>query len=132
MFPVSERVPMVFQNRIEELKKLITSSPLRRIVSHETVRSTSVHPSCGDEVCFTAVFDNNMVITDIGVTGEGCLLSKAAGILAAQYALGKTIAEVSMLSDDLIIALLDLGPLGPTRRQCVSVVVDALKKLIKE
>lgn len=119
---------MTFQQRVAVLKNLIETSPLRRELEHGAVRSVALHPTCGDSVCFTAHIKNNTII-DIGTTGEGCLLSKAAGVIAAQYALGKTCAQVRELTDDILIALLELGPIGPTRRQCVSIVVSALHKI---
>lgn len=120
---------MSFKNRIQELKELIHSSPYRCSLAQATARSSVIHPSCGDEVLFSARIHDGKII-EIGVVGSGCLLSQAAGILAAEYAHGRSLTEIRKLSDDILITALNIGYIGPTRRQCITVVINALQKLI--
>ena len=119
---------MSFQNRVQELKEMVRSSPYRCPIDQSTHSSSKLHPSCGDEVAFSArVVDGKVV--EISVQGSGCLLSQAAGIIAARYAHNRLRAELLQLTDDSIIEQLGIGPIGPTRRQCITIVTEALKIL---
>lgn len=119
---------MSFSKRAQELKEHVRASAYRCALHNPTARSSALHPSCGDEVVFS-VRVHEGVIVEIGVLGEGCLLSQAAAVLAAQYVHNKLVTEVAGLSDDLLISLLNIGHVGPTRRQCISLVTQALKQL---
>lgn len=120
---------MSFKDRAQELKELIRSSPYRRSIAQATSHSTLTHPSCGDEVLFSARIHDGKIV-EIGVLGSGCLLSQAAGILAAEYAQGRSLLELAQCSDDMLINALNIGHVGPTRRQCITMVIEALKQLI--
>jgi NifU-like protein involved in Fe-S cluster formation len=120
---------MSFKNRVHELKEMIRSSSYRYSVPEATAQSGITHPSCGDEILFSARIHDGKII-EIGVLGSGCLLSQAAGIIAAEYAHGKLLSEIVQCSDDMLIKALNIGHVGPTRRQCITIVTEALKKLV--
>jgi NifU-like protein involved in Fe-S cluster formation len=121
---------MPFRKRIQVLKELVRSSPYRCLIADATSKSTISHPSCGDEVVFSARIEDGKVV-EIGVLGSGCLLSQAAGILAAEYAHGRLLLELAYCSDALIVERLSIGQIGPTRRQCITIAIEAIKQLAK-
>ncbi|MCG7607169.1 Fe-S cluster assembly sulfur transfer protein SufU [Mycobacterium sp. CnD-18-1] len=72
------------------------------LIADATAEGRKVNATCGDEIAFQVRVDAN-VIEDIGWTGEGCSISRAAASALAESAEGMTVDAAA----DLVGAFLD-------------------------
>ena len=57
------------------------------------VRTEGFNPLCGDEVVVYIDVDDNNVITDLAIEGQGCAISQASASMMSVAVKGKTVAE---------------------------------------
>ena len=86
--------------------------------------------SCGDEVVFTAVITDNVLI-DIAFTGKGCVISQAAASLLSERVKNMDIDLILALDNDDLIAMLGMQ-LGPVRLLCGLLSLMALQNGVRE
>ena len=82
--------------------------------------------SCGDSVEITIKIDESNKITEIGWTGEGCIMSQASLSVLSDWAVGKSVDEVKNLTVEDILNLLGLSEISPGRVKCVMLGVKAV------
>ncbi|HLJ31126.1 MAG TPA: iron-sulfur cluster assembly scaffold protein [Candidatus Babeliales bacterium] len=85
--------------------------------------------SCGDEVLFTGIINDNMLV-QVLFKGKGCVISQAAASLLAEYAHDKPLETILALDKDNLIAMLGME-LGPVRLQCGLLPLTALQMGIR-
>lgn len=96
----------------------------RETITSPDFASRKNNPSCGDEISFTGLLKNSVII-DLKYQGAGCIISQGVASMLCEYARGKRIEDILFLSVDAILAKLELK-LGPNRMQCVQLPLDAL------
>ena len=67
-------------------------------IEDATVREEGLNPSCGDELELFLVVENRTV-TDIKFVGEGCAISQSSASMMSEAVKGKTLEEVSGMSE---------------------------------
>jgi len=101
----------------------------RRKITTPDFVARDENPSCGDRVCIQGKLEGD-IVSDLGFTGEGCILSQAVTSMLVDDAMGKTIGELSSLSREDILKLVGIK-LGPVRAKCALLCLDVLRKGIK-
>lgn len=84
------------------------------------------NPSCGDEVTLTALIEDKN-IKELRFEGAGCVISQAAASLLCEYAIGKSISDLTIFTVHDMLSLVDLK-LGPVRARCAYLPLEALKE----
>jgi len=97
----------------------------KKTLEGPTFSSGQSNPSCGDKITFEGIVKDG-VITEIGFTGSGCVISQASASMLAEKCLGKTVENVLALSKDDITGMLNTT-LGPNRLKCALLSLQALK-----
>ena len=100
------------------------------ILSHYNVRAEQRNSSCGDEVLFTGIIENNILI-DVAFQGKGCVVSQATASLLSEKVKGMFLDDISSLDQDDLCAMLAMQ-LGPVRLLCAMLSLMALQKGIRE
>ena len=67
-------------------------------IEDATVREEGLNPSCGDELELFLVVENRTV-ADIKFVGEGCAISQSSASMMSEAVKGKTLEEVSGMSE---------------------------------
>jgi nitrogen fixation NifU-like protein len=96
-------------------------------------KSAEVHnPTCGDRITLYLKIKND-VISDVSFSGQGCAISQASASLLTDAIKGRSLDEVQKLQKEDVLNLirLDLSR-NPTRMRCALLVLDALKKALRE
>jgi len=109
----------------EKIMNLYQKSINRGLIDDANFASQKANPSCGDEISFTGLRDDDMVI-QMKYEGSGCIISQAAASLLCDLARGKTIAQIKKITSDDLLAELRLI-LGPNRMQCIQLPVQVLQ-----
>lgn len=104
-------------------------SPYRGALPDAHVTTQVRHPSCGDIISLTAYLEGS-IITQIGFTGSGCILSQAATSLLAQRLQGSSITEALALSVEDMKKLLGLE-VGILRAKCIMLALEAFQEALK-
>ena len=94
--------------------------------------SAKVHvdnPLCGDSLDMEITEEKGKV-KEIGFTGQGCAISIASASLLLEYVKGKNVTEITSLTKDNVIGLLNIE-LSPNRLKCALLPWEALMKLVK-
>ena len=86
--------------------------------------------SCGDEVLFTGLIKNN-VLLEARFTGKGCVISQATASLLSEHACGKTLDAILVLDKDDLTAMIGMQ-LGPVRLLCGLLSLTALQSGIRD
>ncbi len=100
----------------------------KRVENHTHAADVS-NPLCGDELAMEAVITDG-IVTDIGFHGEGCAISIASASILSEYALKKSVTELSELTSQQVLEMLKVE-LSPNRMKCGLLSWEALSKLIK-
>lgn len=110
----------------------IYKHPLNKQVPPEfSLRHKEINSTCGDEVEIFLKLEDNQ-ITTIGWQGSGCAISQAGASLTTETAKGKTVAEIKEMTQEIILTLLGLPNLNPTRLRCALLTLEALKKTLPD
>ena len=86
-----------------------------------------MNPICGDILRFSALVGSDGRITEAAFQAKGCTASIAAGSALAQWATGRTIAELKALTPSQVETLLDGLP--NESKHAAVLAVDAAKAL---
>lgn len=86
--------------------------------------------SCGDEVAFTGIIENNILV-DVAFRGKGCVISQATASLLSEQVKGMSLDDICILDQDDLCAMLGMQ-LGPVRLLCALLSLMALQKGIRE
>jgi len=84
-----------------------------------------LNPSCGDRIVIEGKVADN-VISDLGFSGKGCVISQATASMLTEHCIGKTAEDVMNLTKSDIIAMIGLE-LGPTRLKCALLSLQVLQ-----
>lgn len=84
------------------------------------------NPTCGDVIRFDVRLDGDCV-SEARFEGRGCVLSIAAASMLTEAVVGKSVAELSTLSDADVFAMLGLE-LGPVRAKCATLALRVLQQ----
>lgn len=87
------------------------------------------NPLCGDSIHLTGKLINRK-ISEIKFTGEGCVISRAAGSILTEYVRGKSVKEIKGLNQKDYLSLLEI-PLTVARLKCALLPYSALQKALK-
>jgi len=93
-------------------------------------RAEQRNSSCGDEVLFTGVIKDNILL-DVLFKGKGCVISQAAASLLSEFAKNKSLEAILVLDKDDLTAMIGM-PLGPVRLLCGLLSLTALQCGINE
>ncbi len=85
--------------------------------------------SCGDEITFGGVVDNNTLVK-IAFQGKGCVISQAAASLLSEKVVDMSLEDILALDKDDLIAMLGMS-LGPVRLLCGLLSLTALQDGIR-
>jgi len=88
------------------------------------------NPSCGDRVAIQGTVHDG-VVTAIGFSGSGCVISQAAASMVTEACLGKTVADIQKMTSDDIKTMIKI-PLGPTRLKCALLSLYVLQQALND
>ncbi|MBN1954959.1 MAG: iron-sulfur cluster assembly scaffold protein [Anaerolineae bacterium] len=83
------------------------------------------NPVCGDQVRIELQMDGETV-AGIAFDGEGCVIAIAAASMLAEYAHGRSAAELRAMSQQDVLAMLGVE-LGYSRSRCALLALEALQ-----
>jgi len=86
---------------------------------------SELNPSCGDRIAIAGKISGN-IITGLGFSGSGCVISQATASMLTEYCLGKTVELALGLSKNDIITMVGLE-MGPTRLKCALLSLQVLQ-----
>lgn len=98
-------------------------------LADKTHTSSSGNPSCGDNLTFDVQVVDDMVKA-IGFYGESCAISRAGASLLADYALGRSPAEIQSMRVDEMYGLIG-SKIHPGRVQCLLLPLQILQHAIR-
>jgi nitrogen fixation NifU-like protein len=84
------------------------------------------NPLCGDVIRIEVKLDEEGRVCQVGFSGEGCAISKAAASMLTERVLGKSLDEIQQISKDDILEMLGIQ-LGPVRLKCALLSLKVLK-----
>ena len=87
-----------------------------------------VNPLCGDRVRITVAIEDDRIAA-VRFTGDSCAICTASADVTAELATGRSSSDAAKLEDRDVLEVLDTD-VRPTRRRCVSLPVDVLKKAL--
>lgn len=87
------------------------------------------NPLCGDWIEVSGVVDNGRM-THIGVRGEGCMISKAAGSILAEHVHGQSVIDLRKMTASEMRKLLGIE-LTISRVRCGLLAWEALKQALQ-
>ncbi|MGQ0602377.1 MAG: iron-sulfur cluster assembly scaffold protein [Anaerolineales bacterium] len=86
---------------------------------------------CGDVVTLYLRLDAAARVVAVSFEGEGCTISQAAASLTTEHVLGKTLADIAAMAQDLLID--ELGrEVVSTRLKCATLALNTLKGAKKQ
>jgi nitrogen fixation NifU-like protein len=88
---------------LEELYREVILDHYRNPRNRGAVDGANAHadgnnPLCGDEVHIDLMIEGD-VITEVGVTGQGCSISQSSASMMSESIKGKSLADIAELSD---------------------------------
>ncbi|SRR5437870_13512292 len=95
------------------------------VIDVSDFRSEQRNSSCGDEVLFTGIIDDNKLI-NVCFKGKGCVISQATASLLSEYSKNKSLEAILALDKDDLIAMIGME-LGPVRLLCGLLPLTALQ-----
>lgn len=99
-------------------------------IENPSATATEYNLLCGDKVRIDISTDANGKITDIKFSGEGCAISQAATSMLTEKLLGKTLNEISKITNEDIYEMLGI-PISPARVKCAVIGLIAAKNAVK-
>lgn len=101
----------------------------KKVLEQFDAECSARNASCGDAIMIQICGRNR--VEDIGYQGEGCAISQAAVSLLTDWAKGKTIEEVGLLSAEEAVAMLGVE-ISYARMNCALLGKKALQGAIKK
>ncbi|HVZ58515.1 MAG TPA: iron-sulfur cluster assembly scaffold protein [Patescibacteria group bacterium] len=91
-----------------------------------------VNPFCGDEIEIYIELESSQVhkVKKIYFFGKGCAISIASASLLTEFVKGKTLKELTDLTQEDMLSLLGVE-VSPTRRKCALLAMATLKEGLK-
>ena len=84
------------------------------------------NPGCGDIVTLYLKLSPDERIVDVAFEGQGCTISQAAASIVTEKVLGKTLAEVTALSHELVVD--EMGrEVVENRLRCATLALNTVK-----
>ena len=84
------------------------------------------NPLCGDELMIRVKYDGKGRIIDIGYTGQGCAISRAAASLLSEAVKGKTLEEVALLTEEDLSTIVGFSVMY-MRKKCFTLALFTLQ-----
>lgn len=84
------------------------------------------NPLCGDVIRIDVKLDEGGRVCQVGFSGEGCAISKAAASMLTEKVLGKSLDEIKQIGKDDVLEMLGIQ-LGPVRLKCALLSLKVLK-----
>jgi nitrogen fixation NifU-like protein len=97
-------------------------------LQNPTKKNQTLNPSCGDKITME-IIEKNGKVTEIAFVGEGCAISMASASMLTEFAKGKNIEELKLLTPHSVIELLGIE-VSASRLKCALLPLEALKKLL--
>lgn len=92
---------------------------------HPDIVSHDVNTSCGDEVAMHILVKDGR-IGNIRFTGKGCAICIASSSMLTEFALGKSLEDVSGFTKDDVLNLISI-PISCVRLKCALLGLKVLK-----
>lgn len=83
-------------------------------------------PSCGDEVRLELAVNSDGHVQQVAFEGEGCMISMASASILTDHIEGRSLDELTSLTEDDMLALVD-APVGSGRRRCALLPLKVLQ-----
>lgn len=100
-------------------------------LSEASLQAKAINASCGDELqVWLKVDDQSGIVTEVGWTGEGCIISQAAMSELSMHIKGMTTVEITQLSQADVLNMLNLPQISTGRIKCLMLGLEAVKKAI--
>lgn len=109
----------------EELLEHFKQPHNKKEVECPDFSSGKYNPSCGDSIAMTGKVTDQL-ISEIGFSGSGCVVSQATASMLTQWCIGKSIQDVLKLTKEELQSLIGLQ-LGPVRIKCALLSLQALQ-----
>ena len=97
-------------------------------LDHPSVSFHDTNPFCGDEITLELKIEDNKIV-DVGFTGQGCAISRAAASMISEEVVGKSLDELKKWGKEDVLDLLGIE-IGPVRIKCALLPLKALKAAI--
>lgn len=94
----------------------------------KTHSSASTNPSCGDDLTFELIVDNDTV-KDAQFQGESCAISRAAASLLADHIIGMSTADIRQMKVETMYGLIG-SKIHPGRVQCLLLPLQVVQRSI--
>ncbi len=112
---------------VVELARAFDSEVKNHQVSNPSVVFEDSNPLCGDKFKVTLRLTPDGEIEDIGFTGRGCAISRAAAYLLTEEVRGATIDEVNEITRDKIIEEMGIEINSAVRLKCAALALRTVK-----
>ncbi len=97
-------------------------------LTNPTIATEENNPLCGDKIHYDLKFKGEKLV-EIGFSGKGCAISKGAGSILSEWAVGKTKKELEKLDTKDIYEMIGIE-LSPARAKCGMLGFAVLKKAL--
>lgn len=84
------------------------------------------NPGCGDVVTYYLKLGADTRVAEVTFEGEGCTISQAAASVVTDLILGRTLAEIAALDQELLLDRLGREVVS-TRIRCATLALNTLK-----
>lgn len=110
----------------EELLEHYKYPQNKKSISNPDFSAGEENPSCGDQIYIEGKVENN-ILSDIGFSGKGCVISQATASMLTEYCLEKNINELLTITQEDLLKLVGIT-LGPVRMKCATLSLEVLHK----
>ena len=100
------------------------------VLEHPHAHAEDINPLCGDRIEIGLQIDDGR-ITAISFQGKGCVVSQASASILTDMVEGKSIQEVSNLSEDDLLDALGI-PISPARSNCAFLSLHVLRHCLAQ
>lgn len=98
-------------------------------LANPTHQASETNSSCGDELTLTFNVRHGIIV-DIKFTGEGCALMTATASVLTERIKGKKLSEAAAITEYNVKQLLDGVEVDESRRACLTLPIEALRKAL--
>jgi nitrogen fixation NifU-like protein len=109
----------------EELLEHFKHPHNKKTIQNSSFAAGKDNPSCGDRIFIEGIIQQD-VVTEIGFSGNGCVISQAATSMLTDYCTGKTVDEILALTKKDMLSLVGIQ-LGPNRLKCALLGLQVLQ-----
>ncbi len=112
---------------VVELARAFDAEVKNHVVTNPTVVFEDSNPLCGDKFKVSMRTTPAGEIEDIGFSGRGCAISRAAAYLLASEVNGATVDEVNKITRDHIIEEMGIEINSAVRLKCATLALKTVK-----